>query len=346
MANFCFVSGSDRSCVRRLAIAVAMCGAMAGWGNSGHAVGAEEANAARPRWIAATAASDEAADSKVSDASPAAQTTARPDATPIFRRQFEVPNGIQSAELRLAVDFARASLRVNGRLLARVEPYCPLQTIAVTGALRRGQNDLEVMLEPVAGPAAFALSLAWQPLAGPRTTIISDATWRVFDGDKPTPNQPATRQPTQDQPAPDQLAQGQPAQGQPAVDRGPVADELWGIGRRDIGLAADENYEQWRQTRGEDVAERRPKFWTAPGFEVTLVRAAAADEGSWIAMAFDDEGRLTVSREDRGLLRFTLDSDRASVTSVERFELPLEECRGLIYADGWLYANANNSRTV
>jgi putative heme-binding domain-containing protein len=125
-----------------------------------------------------------------------------------------------------------------------------------------------------------------------------------------------------------------------------VPDELWGIGRRDIGLAADENYEQWRQTLGDDAVERRPKFWTAPGFEVTLVRAAAADEGSWIAMAFDDEGRLTVSREDRGLLRFTLDDDRASVTSVERFELPLEECRGLIYADGWLYANANNSRTV
>ncbi|MFM7072559.1 MAG: hypothetical protein ACKO38_12285, partial [Planctomycetota bacterium] len=95
------------------------------------------------------------------NASPAAQPTARPDPRPVFRRQFEVPQGIQTAELRLAVDFARASVRLNGRWIASVEPYCPLQTIAVTGALRRGLNDLEVMLEPVAGPAAFALSLAW-----------------------------------------------------------------------------------------------------------------------------------------------------------------------------------------
>ncbi|MFM7072560.1 MAG: c-type cytochrome [Planctomycetota bacterium] len=168
----------------------------------------------------------------------------------------------------------------------------------------------------------------------------------MFDGDKPAFGQPAERQPEQGQSSQAKPTQANQAQGQPAIDHGPVPDELWGIGRRDIALAADENYEQWRQTLGDDAAERRPKFWTAPGFEVTQVRAAAADEGSWIAMAFDDEGRLTVSREDRGLLRFTLDDDRASVTSVERFELPLEECRGLIYADGWLYANANNSRTV
>jgi putative heme-binding domain-containing protein len=63
-------------------------------------------------------------------------------------------------------------------------------------------------------------------------------------------------------------------------------------------------------------------------------------------MAFDAEGRLTISREDRGLLRFTLADDRASVSQVEPIDVLLEECRGLIYDDGWLYANANNSKTV
>ncbi|MBM4059427.1 MAG: hypothetical protein FJ275_14515, partial [Planctomycetes bacterium] len=133
----------------------------------------------------------------------------------VFRRDFDSPEGIQEAELRLAADYARATVRINGRTLIRVEPYCPLQTRAATGLLRRGRNRLEVALEPVAGPAAFAVSLAWQPLAGPRKTLVSDARWVVAAGGAE----------------------------QPAVDGGPVPAELWGIGRRDIALAAVENYE-------------------------------------------------------------------------------------------------------
>ncbi|MEY4181017.1 MAG: hypothetical protein RLY70_4592 [Planctomycetota bacterium] len=288
------------------------------------------ATAATPRWLAPPTAAATATDTKPvsSSAAGSASAFAPPATRSVFRRQFEAPQGIQAAELRLAADFARVTVHINGRLLARVEPYCPVQTLSATGWLRRGRNELEVSLEPVAGPPAFALSLTLQPLAGPRTTLVSDSTFRVVD--------PAT-------PASHPSAE---AKGEPAVDRGPAPDELWGIGRRDISLAADENYEQWRQTLGADAVERRPKFWTAPGFEVTLVRTATADEGSWIAMAFDAEGRLTVSREDRGLLRFTLDDDRASVTQVEPLNVPLDECRGLVYDDGWLYANANNSKTV
>jgi len=69
----------------------------------------------------------------------------------VFRRDFDSPEGIQEAELRLAADYARATVRINGRTLIRVEPYCPLQTRAATGLLRRGRNRLEVALEPVAG---------------------------------------------------------------------------------------------------------------------------------------------------------------------------------------------------
>ena len=285
----------------------------------------EVAAAAKPAAAVATAptvANDQAAMPRWLVAPTKART--------VFRRQFDLPQGIQSAELRLAVDFARATVQINGQSLARVEPFCPLQTVSATGLLRRGSNWIEVILEPVDGPAAFALSLTWQPLAGSRATLVSDAAWRVVDPAAGNLNAAGTP----------------PAAGAPPVDGGPVPPELWGVGRRDISLAADENYEQWRQTLGADAVERRPKFWTAPGFEVTLVRTAAADEGSWIAMAFDAEGRLTISREDRGLLRFTLADDRASVSQVEPIDVPLEECRGLIYDDGWLYANANNSKTV
>ena len=59
------------------------------------------------------------------------------------------------------------------------------------------------------------------------------------------------------------------------------------------------------------AAGRRPAaFWTAPGFEISLVRTAQPEEGSWVSMAFDPQGRLTIAREDKGLLRMTLDAAR------------------------------------
>ncbi len=121
---------------------------------------------------------------------------------------------------------------------------------------------------------------------------------------------------------------------------------MWGIGRRDISLSAYENYEQWQQSKGEVADKNRPKFWLAPGFEITEVRVAQPDEGSWIAMAFDDKGRLTISREDVGLLRMTLAEDRKSVSKVEHIDVKLEECRGLAYDGETLYANANNSKAM
>ena len=61
-------------------------------------------------------------------------------------------------------------------------------------------------------------------------------------------------------------------------------------------------------------------------------------------MAFDPRGRITISREDKGLLRMTLDQQHASVERVETINDTLLECRGLLYAHDALYANANNSK--
>src|SRR5207302_10343116 len=63
---------------------------------------------------------------------------------------------------------------------------------------------------------------------------------------------------------------------------------------------------------------------------------------SWVALAFDPKGRLTIAREKVGLLRMTLSSN--SIERVEVIEDKLLECRGLLYAYDSLYVNANNSK--
>ncbi|MGC3972469.1 MAG: PQQ-dependent sugar dehydrogenase [Pirellulales bacterium] len=127
------------------------------------------------------------------------------------------------------------------------------------------------------------------------------------------------------------------------VDRGTVRPELWGVGRRDASVSPLENYEQWRQATAAGDGPTQ-KFYVPEGFEVSLLRTAGPDEGSWIALAFDAQGRALVSREDQGFLRLLFDGEHRNVKRVERVASDLKECRGLLYAyDRW-YANANNSK--
>lgn len=221
-------------------------------------------------------------------------------------RSLQIERAIQTAELKFAADFCEASVAINGRRVLSVLPYCQTQTLDVTAWIQRGENEIVIESSHNDAPCAVALSLVVTHSTGKPTVLISDGEWE-------------------------------------AGDLGEVPAELWGVGRRGIELSPFENYEQWQQAKTDSKKPAVPKFWTMPGFEVTELRVAKADEGSWISCAFDKEGRLTISREDQGFLRMTLDAERKSVARVESVASDLKECRGLAYDGDWLYAKANNS---
>jgi putative heme-binding domain-containing protein len=223
-----------------------------------------------------------------------------------FAKQFHADAIPPTAKLRLAADFCHASVLVNSKRVLSIEPYCQATEIDVSRHLRSGDNKLEIEATPVPGPAAVALSLE---LASSKQTdwIVTDAAWSG------------------------------------AASLGLVAPEQWGAGRRSIALDTLENYEQWRQATSESKTDPA-KFWIAPGFEISLLRTALPDEGSWVSMALDPAGRLTIAREDQGLLRMTLDEARKAIAKVETINRDLKECRGLLYAHGSLYASANNAK--
>lgn len=110
--------------------------------------------------------------------------------------------------------------------------------------------------------------------------------------------------------------------------------------------ARKENYDQWRMALSKDGVTNPVEIKLPPDYEISIVRVAEPDEGSWINLAFDPKGRLIVSREDKGLLRFTLADDHKSVAKVETVEDTLLECRGLLFAHDSLYVSANNSKGV
>src|SRR5258706_15731412 len=62
-------------------------------------------------------------------------------------------------------------------------------------------------------------------------------------------------------------------------------------------------YDSWKLALGANAATDPGGFTLRPGFKAELLRSAQPDEGSWIALAFDPAGRLTLAREKRGLIR-------------------------------------------
>ncbi len=104
-------------------------------------------------------------------------------------------------------------------------------------------------------------------------------------------------------------------------------------------------YNTWKLALTPGVATAADTITVPARFKIELLRSALPEEDSWVSMAFDPKGRLTIAREKRGLLRMTL-SPGAGVEKVEVINDTLLECRGLLYAYGALYANANNSKML
>ena len=104
------------------------------------------------------------------------------------------------------------------------------------------------------------------------------------------------------------------------------------------------DYNQWKEAIETRRATAARHVTAIPGFKVELLRTATKAEGSWVSLEFDNEGRLLIGREGPGILRLTLPKRRLGRTRVEVVNDELNECRGLLWAHGSLYANANNSK--
>lgn len=237
--------------------------------------------------------------------------TRQPDQDVSLGKSFPVKGAVQSATIHLAADFNRCRLLLNNRLLVELDEYGPWLQRDVTNDLRLGENRLSLECRSGRGPAAIAISLQIVYADGAVETIRSGEDWT--------------------------------SGGDAAVSFGAVAGELWNVENL-ARISAFDDYEQWRRASGADVGTDPATFKTTAGFEVDLVRSAKPSEGSWVSMAFDPQGRVTIAREDKGLLRMSLSDDGSHVDQVETINDGLLECRGLLYAHDSLYANANNSK--
>lgn len=240
------------------------------------------------------------------------------DTRALFRKEFNADKPVTSAIVRCVGESTSIALRLNETVIAELDPYDPMLQIDMTEQLRIGKQTLHVDCTSVDGPAAFFLRLDLVFEDGTQQSIVTDKAWI------------ASRERAADENA--------------AVSFGLVSSRLLIPRDRQVGILATDNYEQWKQAQGAQPGTDPASFLVTPGFEIDLVRSAQADEDSWVSLAFDPQGRAVIAKEGKGLLRMALTPDGSHVANVETINDDLLECRGLLFAFGDLFANANNSK--
>ncbi|MFM8468922.1 MAG: hypothetical protein ACKODH_02965 [Limisphaerales bacterium] len=241
-------------------------------------------------------------------------TRAQPNQPVFFRREFTAPSPLLKSVLLGACE-GRMEAFLNGARVGEISGATNPTGFDVTGQLKPGNNILSLRAVNPGGPAKVAVLLELNADLARQQWVISDTNWSASVTETA-------------------LA---PARSLGRVDTDAKANPF----------APDkmvDAYNSWTLARAGTAATDPATYTLLPGFKAELVRSALPEEGSWIALAFDPQGRLTLAREKKGLLRLSLDS--AGVSKVEVINDTLLECRGLLYAHGALYANANNSKTL
>ena len=192
-----------------------------------------------------------------------------------FAKSLDLPDEFVRVDIWIATDFARSTLRVNDRLIAQLSPYDAPLEIETTSNFKRGKNTIQLQAMGTDGPSAVALKLIVTRVSGEPLTIVSNADWSTGNN-------------------------------QSAASLGQVAQVPWLISARSTEIQPFDDYTQWKRALGE-TGSQSPRYQVEPGFELHQLKAATEEEGSWVSMAFDPDGRLIIAKEDRGLLRLTWD---------------------------------------
>jgi putative heme-binding domain-containing protein len=242
----------------------------------------------------------------------------QPEISIEFSRTFELSGHPVSAQLQAVADFSSFDIRINGKSVGKSPSHGPLVNLEVADHLLKGKNLVSITARSSGKAPAVALRLDWTDATGARSSLCSNEKWKAKDskgGERPIGS------------------------------FGSLTVEPW-WNLPPLTLDSLDDYTQWKRASKAEQGTDPASFSTLPGYEVELLRSAGKEENSWVSMAFDPKGRITIGREDKGLLRFSFSRDRKKIVRTESIEDTLKECRGLLYAYGALYANANNSRAL
>jgi len=233
-----------------------------------------------------------------------------------IRYDFEKKIGkLKSAELRIVSDYANVSVILNGEQVGVAEGFGPVLKVDVLDHLIDDRNEIILHTKSTGKASAVALIIELIDRSGKKQAIATSREWKPKEVNSKI------------------------------ISLGDLGVEKW-WNLPDILIDEVDDYTQWKRANNSNEATDPSNFQIVSGYKVELLRSALPDEGSWVNIAFDPKGRITVAREDKGLIRYSLSDDSKKIVSVEKINDDLKECRGLLYAHDSLYAHANNSKSL
>lgn len=240
-----------------------------------------------------------------------------------FRHAFTLAAAPKAGRLAISCD-NHCRVFLNGQRIGQSDTWEAPLLVDVQKQLQSGENLLAVHGWNEGTIAGLCVQMRWESVDGKRGVVVSDATWRCNSDD------------------PD------------GWDRVGFNDASWATARA-VALLGEQGA-PWSASLDAgsfDGAEIEDGLGAPqPASELTLAKGWTAQRlmrvprsmGSWVSLAKDPNGRLYASDQGAGLYRLTLGAD-FSVTAIERVEVDLDGCHGLLWAHDCLYAVVNGNRS-
>jgi len=234
-----------------------------------------------------------------------------------LRKSFQVDGDIKTARLYATCD-NRMKLLVNGKPVKSSDNWQSPIELNVTKSLQPGKNVLAVEGENEGGVAGLVLKLVIQRKDGTTQSIVTNESWKINDA-KANGWQ--------------QVAFDDSKWSKPTI-KGTLGDGPWGI----------PNYTSQPQ-QGEASDPLDPKnILTAPGFVVDHIYTVPEEQGSWVSLTTDPQGRLYASDQGgKGLYRITVrENEPPLVEPVSIGSLKsISGIQGMIWAFDSLWVHRN-----
>ena len=232
-----------------------------------------------------------------------------------FRKSIPLKKQPNRAEITATAD-NELELYVNGKQVAKSDEWGQPVVIDVTSVLEIGNNVIAARAANTGSAAGFIAKLTLDYGRGDPDVIVTDTSWIMTtrqvpgwsDKDFAPANWSTARVVTE-------------AGGDPWGDLPGLA------GKPDIGSAT--------------AVE---KLRLLPGFKAELLYSVPkSKQGSWVAITFDDKGRIITSDQNGSLYRLTITNKPEEPVTVERLTVNIGQAQGLLYHNGSLYVNVNGS---
>jgi len=223
-----------------------------------------------------------------------------------LRREFE--SDAVSAAMIATCDNGMQVYLNGKRVLSSTQWQSPVRA-SVTKHLKRGTNEIRVAATNEGSLAGFAMKLAMQHSGARMSYLISDKSWKASLSED-------------------------------------FSDVVETTTHGKMGVGPWGNV--FSRSAGPALVSRVPRnvFQVLPGFQVEkLYDVDKGQEGSWVCMTFDNQGRIIASDQGgKGLFRITppaVGDKQSTPTKVEKLDISISSAQGMLYAFDALYCSCN-----